>query len=266
MKSAIKHYAFGKGMSPYHRVIRRAKAEGFTLPSPATLTALETFINTLVAESIFYKLDYLRVSALNNVNCKDLARINFLNPEGMLASPGSATVYNASGFKGNKTVNGSLYTGVKLSDLKKTNPLSATLLFVIATATTQYLGYLELSGSPSLGGRVMTISNSNSIGQTLFGQSNTAIDMSGNGLKALTKKDTIRVAFNKDVKTFYSGVNGSWPPSLAHDITENRSFNVYAEATFSLSIIGSYLTESEVEFIREKFNIYLTTIGLTAFA
>lgn len=252
---------------PIKKAIKRANDNAFIIPDTSTISALRMFVNYLRSAGIYGRCDYLRVSAMNNVNYKDFCRINLANPlNGNLATLGTSTVYNASGFKGNKTLNGALRIGMQVSDFTKITPDSATLLYVLATATTQYTGYYEISGVPNLGGRFMTISNANNTGSNLFGLPSVAINLSGTGLKALTKSDNTRAAFNKDVVIPYTAGNGSFPVNRSFQFYENLSNNAYAEATFSLSIIGSYLTESEVEFIREKFNIYLTTIGLAAFA
>lgn len=65
-------------------IIDRAVLEGFTLPSPATLSYINTLISVMIADGYWTKRDLILNFAYNDLICRDFSRINWKNPSGAL--------------------------------------------------------------------------------------------------------------------------------------------------------------------------------------
>ena len=245
-------------------VIARATLEGFTLPSTDTLKKIDIYIRTLVSNSIFQKCDYLRISAMNDVNCRNFCRINIANPTGNLAILFGGLLYNINGFKGTKTVGTYLDSGVNLSTTTKYVQDSAARLIVLQSITTNGVAQGFDGGFFSTQNQM---TNNNAASQKI--NNNTAnlsavVDFTGTGLKAVVRTSSTNVnCYNKNVKSVRTATSSARANGNQLEFATN---NVYSDTTHSLSLYSSALSDTEVELIRTEFNSYLTSIGLTAHA
>ena len=94
--------ASGSYTTELQAALNLAYRAGWTVPSSATLTALNTFLTS--AASIIAKLDFLKVFAYNNAALQDFACIDLKNPAGIRATRyaptnGAYPDYTALGFK-----------------------------------------------------------------------------------------------------------------------------------------------------------------------
>jgi hypothetical protein len=259
---------------PIQAVIDRAILEGFTLPSSATLTELEIFINYCVSQGIFGVLDYLRVSAYNDLNCENFAKINIAKPNGALISyvlNGTSTIdYTVEGVKLNSTVNNyaHLDTGIEIAYPVTTNfyvrdnASRGTVLYQAATGVfTSIINGVIVSTAERM-------SCENSVNQRITQSTSnlpSALDLTGTGLKVLTRTNDTVTGFSKDV---VSGFTKTFDISTRNygNYTEGKSFNVGSNMGTSMGFLGGYLTDTQVLNLRTAYNTYLTNIGLTPIA
>lgn len=79
-------HSLSKYLPETQAIIDRAVLEGFTLPSPATLSYINTLIAVMKADGYWSKRDLILNFAYNDLNCRDFSRINWKNPSGNLAT------------------------------------------------------------------------------------------------------------------------------------------------------------------------------------
>lgn len=261
------------GYSPELKaVIARATLEGFTLPTVDTLKKLDVLIRYMVTEGVFSVLDYLRISALNDVACENFARINFARPSGTLITyvlGGTSTIsYTVNGVKLNSTTSNyaHLNSGVDIimptssNFYKRASAFRATVLYQAATG-----GFTNMING--VGGPVVErMQNANTVGQRIAqGTANlaTSIDFSGTGIKALSRNSpTIVTGISKDVVST-STANHDASTLNYGTYAEGRSGNLGSNMGTSAGLLGGYLTDTQVLNFRTAYNNYLLAIGLT---
>lgn len=256
------------GYSPeLQAVIDRAAIEGFTLPSNNTLNALDVFLKELKSQNILQTRDYLRVSAYNNTGVENFSRINIVNPTSALTDYSGNYTYRVDGVKLNSTTSGQanqINTKFNLSTGTYYKQNDASRLYVLSVAFTGVFTSI-IDGATSTAHRISAQNNA----EKRINQSTTnlpvSVDFTGTGLRALVRTSSTSVqCYRGNIQTITTATSST--SNLNAILFEGVSFNLRANGGYALSMHGSSLTQSQVEFVRTSFNNYLTTIGLTAFA
>ncbi len=261
------------GYSPeLQSLINRANTEGFTLPSESTLNALDVFLKELKSQNILQTRDYLRVSAYNNTGVENFSRINIVNPTSALTDYSGNYTYRVDGVKLNSTTSGQanqINTKFNLSTGTYYKQNDASRLYVLSVAFTG--AFTSIIDGATVGGNASTahrISAQNNA-EKRINQSTTnlpvSVDFTGTGLRALVRTSSTAVqCYRGNIQTVTTATSST--SNLNAILFEGVSFNLRANGGYALSMHGSSLTQSQVEFVRTSFNNYLTSIGLTAFA
>lgn len=79
-------HSLSKYLPETQAIINRAVLEGFTLPSSATLTYINTLIAVMKVDGYWAKRDLILNFAYNDENCREFSMINWKNPSGNLAT------------------------------------------------------------------------------------------------------------------------------------------------------------------------------------
>lgn len=261
-------FTLGGYSTELQSVISRANLEGFTLPSDNTLNALDTFLKALKSQNILQTRDYLRISAYNNIGVQNFSRINIVNPTSALTDYIGDFTYRVDGVKLNSTTTNQpnyIDTKFNLSTGAYYKQNDASRLYVLSVAFT---GAFTSIIDGVLGNTAHRISAQNNAEKRINQNQNnlaTSVDFTGTGLRALVRTSSTAVqCYRGNIQTVTTATSSA--TNLNTVLIEGASFNVRANGGYALSMHGSSLTQSQVEFVRTSFNTYLTTIGLTAFA
>jgi hypothetical protein len=255
-------------------VIDRAILEGYNIPNETTLKELDLFIGYCISEGIFNVLDYLRVSAYNDLSCENFSKINICRPNGDLISyviGGTSSInYTINGVKLNSSSSNYAYlnSGVVIDLPSSVNFYSRN------NASRGTVLYQATSGAfTSIINGVLTstaerMSNENTVNQRITQTTNnlpSSLDLTGTGLKALSRLENTVLGVNKDVVSTYTRT--FFASNINYGVyTEGASFNVGSGMGTSMGFLGGYLTQSQVLNLRTAYNTYLTNIGLTPIA
>lgn len=252
------------GVAEVQAVVNRATTEGFTQPSAGTKTALETFVADLQSIGAWQLSDLILMFSYNDTNVFNFATINLKSPSDTLAVLVNSPTYSVNGFKGNgsnsyidTSFNPSTYGGNFTQD-------NATRILVVHTATTNTgtaLNRMDGNGtglnnlSANTNGTLQRINTASNLG--------VSVDLSGTGLKALTRQDS------SNVKLYNQAVETSTTSTSASPNNENllifRDRTNYGDCGIGLYIVGGDMS-AIISGIRSAYGTYLTTIGLSNFS
>lgn len=226
-------------------IINYAAGQGYVIPPIASLSLLDVFYKNRVADGSLTKANRMHVTMLGVQGCEPWRKINW-------ASPGTNNLVttkldsNLGGFKGN-AVDGFANTNFNIStETNKATLGNCCRAIFVTTAPSAGFGPLD--------GVVANARNGMLSGNTTLQKLNIGtatspsnIDLSGTGLKALTRNNT---------GTFWWKNNGSSGELTRGTTTETFvqcilvSNNVYSNAEFGFYIISQYLSVAELEAIR----------------
>jgi hypothetical protein len=241
-------------------IIARATSSGFTMPSATVLTAMNTLILSLKAQGIWSVMDYIRLSAFNDIACQNFSRINWVNPTGTLATYVNTVPFTVSGFEGNGT---SSYanSGINLSLATHYAQNDASRTHVIYKASTVGFG---IDGTTTLTNRIL---NNNSNQQRINQSSNSLsanFSYAGTGMMSIIRTSSTNVnCINKATTAARTATSTAPENSIQF---EQRTQGIFADGGTSFSMYGASITLIQAANFRTAFNTYLTAIGLTAFA
>jgi hypothetical protein len=241
-------------------IIARATTEGFTMPSSTVLTAMNNLIVFLKAEGLWANMDYIRLSAFNNVACQGFSRINMVNPTGTLATYVNTVPFTASGFEGNG-ISSYANSGINLSLAAHYSLNDASRTHILYKASTVGFG---IDGTTTLTNRIL---NSNNNQQRINQASNSLsanFSYAGIGLKSIVRNSSTNVLC---VSLATSANRTATSTSLENSAQfEWRTQGIFGDGGTSFSMYGASVTNAQLQNLRTAFNAYLTAIGLTAFA
>lgn len=234
--------------------IARLNTEGFTLPSAANLSLLDTFVSALKSAGAWTGLDVVEIWAQDS-NSADAGRVNLVSPSDTLA-----TLYNAITFTNKVGVQGdgvSAYidTGYNPStyggNYVAGDNFNAVWVNSAATGITVVMG--QQSGSSY---RIYNASTSNHRAHCTISGTN---DLSGTGWIAANKSSTTAGTLFKD--TTANAFSGGIALSI-DNVTRTllRSVSVYSDAGISIYMAGANQTANNTA-VRTAVNNYLTAVA-----
>jgi hypothetical protein len=243
-------------------VIDRAVLEGFTLPSTATLSYINTLISVMIADGYWAKRDLILNFAYNDLNCEDFSRINWKNPTGDLALKVGVPIYQIDGWKGTGSTLDFINTQYNLlsSSVQYTlNNASREAILTHPGTTTSFI-----DGSSSGFGEGMRAGNFSTQRINCTNNSlSSAVNLSGLGYTAINRTSSTNVElFKKEVQSSRTQTSTS--------LINAPQRILYGAFLSTLVCVGYYSIGSEVvaegQLLRTAYNNYLTNIGLSPIA
>jgi len=239
--------------------IARLTALGYTQPSAATLSAMNTFTSAI--PSVMAKLDTLYIQALNDVALANAANVNIITPASFLMTRSGTVSQLVSGFQGN-AVDGYGDTNY--------NPATQGVNYLLNSASRLMYIYtvgagthLEASSTGATVYNQITFGSSASqrVNSNFTNLTGGTVDMSGAGYKGITRLNSTNLelynGLTKSSRTATSVSIASYNQQIGRHGTVGYSSHV-----FSLYGMGGALTEAEHNLVRSSFLTYLTAIGL----
>lgn len=243
----------------YQAVLDYADANSITKPS--NINSLNSFVIGLKDAGLYTKLDVINVFAHNDLAMDSFSTICLKRKNQCI--PTNLT-YTVEGYEGNGSdgfIDQIINLRTETSNFTLNSASRVNVIYKEATSTSK-----NIDGQKTQFYNLM--SNNSSINQRVNSSSNNAaIDLSGTGLKALSRLDSTNLnGYNKDIKTSVTGTSTNINTISTDDYVLFRGGTNYSNTGISFNFIGSSLTDTEVADLRTICNNYLTTIGLTAHA
>lgn len=234
--------------------IARLNTEGFTLPSAANLSLLDTFVSALKSAGAWTGLDVVEIWAQDS-NSADAGRVNLVSPSDTLATLYNAITFtNKVGVKGDGVsayidtgYNPSTYGGNYVSG----SNFNAVWVNSAATGPTAVMG--EASSF------TFRVYNANTSNHRVHCTISSTIDASGTGWIAANKNSTTAGTLFKDTtaNAFSGGVALGIP-------NENRvlfrTVSAYSDAGIGIYMAGANQTANNTA-IRTAVSNYLTAVA-----
>lgn len=250
-------------------VINRAYAEGFTLPSPSTLSFCDSLITSMKSDGTWALSDVFFNFAYNDTSLSNFSRINWKNPYGAL---GLATVYGGityltDGFKGDgsSAYIDTMYNPSVIRSNANYTLNNAGRISVIANAGTISGTNAFLEGV--IGSAVNALRLANTAGHYI-NQGTTALspgaNMTGSGLKSIMRDSSTNVRLQNGATITNSVATSTAIPNATQVLFRGSAF--WVDATMSSYYMGGSLSNTQISNFRTYYNQYLVNIGLTAFA
>lgn len=244
------------GTSKLTRVVGYARSRQNTLPSYSTLQALDTFIETLITEGIWDKMDAIYNFAYNDIGVESFSRIN-------LKTPGRATVtipygvvnYETNGYLNSTGVLRGFRPGVDFTNFQYYSHNRTYILY-------QNVDDAQIDRSSILADNfAMYNGNLNTHRDVSNTNLPVAVDLSGTGLKSVTRESSTSV-------TLYNGSVGTTLTQNATNYygTSQQDFLSSSGLGAGFASFGGALAQTDIDTLRTAYNTYLTSIGLTAYA
>jgi hypothetical protein len=244
--------------SELQAVINRAITLGYTLPSSATLNAINTFILARKADGSWVKFDVFYITALNNSALSNFASLNYITPASFQLSYVNSPSYLATGVKGDGL---SSYADTNFTP--STNGINYTLN---AAARGTYLYAIPTLGvvldgnstAPIVDNFIYGSSNASRVNTTNILSSTVAI--SGVGYKSINRQDSTNL-------NVYNGLTANARTATstalsAFSIVLGKRTTSFSDALISMYFLGGSLSSTQHNNISNNFSSYLTTIGL----
>jgi len=244
------------------KIIKRAKMLNYTIPSLSTLFACNDLIITYKEIGYWNKCDVILNFAYNNLSLFNFARINWVDPNGSLASYNGTRVYTLNGIEGNGA-NFYVDTNFNLAtQARYYRQNDAHKLFIMGNTG----GAFETIDG-------IFVNNFNFLRTSLArfnsGSSSLTISpsISGNGLKALIRTSISAVEIINLATSTPGTLNANSVSSANQVILAGNNGN-YATSNHKIrnASYGSSITYSQTQLIRTAINKYFTKIGLTQVA
>lgn len=244
-------------------ILKRGCELKYVLPNESQRLILNQLIVDLKLNGLWDKQDYILNFAYNDTTLSNFSLINLKKPKSSIATIKGGMVFTMNGWKGNG-LNGSIETPFNPTTMGINYTLNnggrGGIVYVDGIMTPSYrlLDY-NASGASRITNLHATQHRINSWGTSLP----TAINLAGIGYKGIFRNSPSNVElYNKSVKSTV----------VSNSITlDNNTFRLISQGTvnwgdigMSFYHIGSYLTQIEVETLRDIYNNYLTSMNLAA--
>lgn len=239
--------------------IDKADSLGYNIPDFDGRIALNTLIIAMINCGFWQEADLILNFAFNNTNCNEQALINMKKVTDTLAVAYGGLTYEESGYLGNE-IDGYINSSY--------NPLSYGGNYTVNNAGVGLVIYSDAGGIIS-GNSVNNYYRIQSANTTLINLNTdnlpTNANMAGLGYKGYNKTDsTSMYLYNKSTELIKTVTNvGS---ILNTSLLLLRHLTSYYASGITLFHAGAPLINAITQAFRTAYNIYLTTIGLTAFA
>jgi hypothetical protein len=247
-------------------IFYRAIQEDFITPSLITKIAIDYHIRNMVNSGTWDKLDTYTNFAYNNLSLNNFSRIDWKNPLGLLLNSFGGVVYTEKGFEGNSVdayiINRFNTTGA--TNWKLNSASFGSVIYKSDTTAPYFIAQYNGSSNRTLlgsgTGNMGRINQSAVVGTP-------AQNLTGDGLKALSRSAASNyLAVNKDVTSTINATSTSVENSPFYLLRITGNSFTYTSAGISNFFAGASLTSAEIQNLRNDYNIFLLTIGLTQFA
>lgn len=250
---------FTNGTTELTFVLGRARSSGLAVPSDSTLQALDTFISSLKASGTWDKMDAIYNFAYNDTNVAAFSRLNLKNTFDTLASFGTGPTISVNGIIGSSSPLSNHYRGFTPTVDNVNYQLdsnSITHIFFQTGTTTQV-------ESNTVAGSSLTfyLENSTAHRNNSNVALNSAVDLTGIGLKSMNRIDSTNITFYNQSTPY----NRTQTRNITTGVGQQQ-FPISTNMGISFSCYGSPLTQTDIDTLRTAYNTYLSAIGLTPFA
>lgn len=261
-KAIISYFNINRGVS-YNSIIQtyqsNLSSRGFTEPSSATLSAMNTLTDS-IGSTIWGLIDVFYVMSLNNASLTDTYRVNLKTPASNLITSNGAISYGLAGPQGD---------GVSAFLDTNFNPSTAGGNYALNSASRLLWVYTDDAGAPTVmdgtsNASFNIISSNNGTSHRInagaSGVLNSAVDMVGTGYKAINRSTSTDVQLYKVLtksdrtQTSSSIFNGNQYIF--------RSGTSYSTHRISFYAMGGSLSEVQHNTLQAAMSAYLTALGL----
>jgi hypothetical protein len=252
-------------------IINFANSQGWTIPSQATLIACDALITTYKSTegayggSFWDTKDAIYNFAYNDTTLTNFSRINWKapnqNPSYTIIINGGVT-YQAGGFMGNG-IDGYLDMQYHLYQEGNWYNDDATRIMFIYTPPTIGTAFDGTPDSSQGNGLFNENSSKHNINYTSTSTYTPTIDMTGGGLKAITRDSSINTTNFYTINRTVASTRIQTSYSIFGPQYILRNVNNYSNAVVSMYCIGYGITTNAAGIIRTAYNTYLTSIGLS---
>ena len=252
-------------------VVDRIALEGWTTFNSNQLNAVNNFIIGLKATAIWAKARTIRLKRYNDITLENASRVNIKNPTSDVATFHGGFTY---------TVNGMKYNGIDSYTNEKINPVTAGLAINNFTFAHQFNDDFTVSGNALCGiagtvptrriatfpksgagpGTVGSNVQSNDLTNSLV-LGNQGIRLQSYGRNATKKTNQIGSVYEEfAVDALGTLLNYDYYTGALND---RNTAKFFCDGTDSFFYGGEWLSESEVNTLRNLLNIFYTSTGQT---
>ena len=239
--------------------LTRLDAQGYTRPSAATISAIDTF--NLAISGFRSSIDILYIMAFNNASLTDTFKVNLITPSANeITIPAGGVTTLVSGQQGNN-VDGYLSTNFNPSTAGGDYTLNSACRFMWVYQQDS-AAPAHIDGTTNSGFNILSALNNTThrINAGAGGALNSAVSMSGTGYRAINRSDSTNVQL-------YNGLTKSDRTQTSVALFNSNQFIFRNGVDFSNPIISMYgmgasLSEANHNILNNAFSAYLTAVGL----
>lgn len=244
----------------YTTYLSKLSTDGVTAPPVGIQTLQNTFVYRI--QSIWSKLDVIRLFATNYTTTSAASLYNLKNPSANLATTFLGMTYSYGGWKSNGT-DGYIDNNFTPSSAGGNYSLNSAFEGVYVSKLAS-AGKTNLAGHASGTGSFMT--NSSSVSQRLNsgGDLPTAADLSGFGFKCLNRASSAGLEAYADLDQSVKTIGSFQMPTGSRLLL--RQGSAYGDAEIGAYFLGGSLNQAEQAILRNAINEYITAIYLLNYA
>lgn len=244
----------------YTTYLAKLTTDGVTLPPADVQTLQNLFVYRI--QSIWSKLDIIRLVATNYNTTAIAARYNIKNPSANLATITGGVTYSYGGWKANGTdgeVNNNFTPSTAGGNYSLNSAFEGVYISKVSSSSKTIL-----TGHASGTGSFMT--NQSSVSQRLNsgGDLPTAADLSGFGFKCLNRASSAGMETYADLDQSAKTIASFNMPTGSRLLF--RQGSSYGDGEIGAYFLGGSLTQAEQAILRNAVNEYITGIYLLNYA
>lgn len=243
---------------------------GYTVPSGATLNALNTLFDS-IGSTLLAKAESIKIYGLNDTNLENFASLNYINPSSNQSTLIGVPTYSTRGYRStgagvavNENINANRRAGIEdnfsfLADVYSADTADEANASIFGSTTKTGSEFILFR--PKTAGTLAFFAYSASTGGAANTVKKAFYSLSSNAGTAL------KTRYGKD-GTYADGIISVVAPSNAYSIYScawnfnNSVLNPMTTADVGFLWIGYELTDAEINTVRTSVNTFKTAIGI----